>query len=69
MKNLKVEGYSDLLKTPQGAVINNNTSEYHNYIKNKNKQIKKDKEIETLKSEIEELKSIVGKLLNERTSI
>lgn len=62
--NKKVKGHSDLIKTPEGAVVNENETEYKKYLKNKEKQQKKDQEVEILKKDIEELKNLIKELLD-----
>lgn len=72
MSVLKVEGHENLVKdTKTGAVINNNNSEFQMYIKNfKRRQNRQDqlrdavKEINSLKSELHEIKNMLTKVIN-----
>ena len=71
MARLKVEGFENLVRdTSSNAVINSSTSEYKIYMaryRARNKQSDElrmaCKEINTLKSELREIKSLITKVL------
>jgi len=75
MNKLIVDGHPSLYRdTSSGAIINDNSYEYDNYIKNyelrKNKSERIDKieeDLNSLKSDINDIKNLLLKL-NERTS-
>ena len=72
MDRIKVEGYKELVReTSSGAIINTSRSSYHTYMETvKKKKIEKDqlrdavREINTLKSEMHEIKSMLKTLLD-----
>ena len=72
MDRIKVEGYKELVReTSSGAIINTSRSSYHSYMETmKKKKIEKDqlrdavREINTLKSEMHEIKSMLKTLLD-----
>jgi hypothetical protein len=69
---VKVKDKDGLLRDlSSGAIINNNTSEYENYIKKRNasKQIREDldkqsEEINNIKNDISEIKHLLITLIN-----
>ena len=71
MARLKVEGYENLVRdTSSNAVINSSTSEYRIYMarhRARNKQSDElrnaCKEINTLKAELREIKSLIKKVI------
>lgn len=66
-KMIPVEGHSDLYRDEKtGAIINLNSVEYNQYIALKNQKISHRREIENLKNEITEIKSLLQKLINEK---
>lgn len=72
MNKLKVEGHPDLIRDPKSsAVINNNTQEYEEYMRNyKLRKIKNDRidsmesDMKNIKSELDEIKSLLLNLTN-----
>lgn len=72
MKEIKVEGYPDLVRDcSSGAIVNKNHSEYEKYIavqkkreseKNKMKSIEED--LSSLKGELDEIKSLLHQLIS-----
>ena len=61
----KVEGHSDLIRDmDSGAIINNDTTAYQNYINLRNEKIKEKEKVERLESEIYEIKMILKELVN-----
>lgn len=70
MGYLRVEGYSNLYRDENtGAIINKDDASYEQYInsrKNKlNNKMNQRLEIENLKSEVSEIKSLLMELINE----
>lgn len=73
MSYLKVEGHSNLLRDPKtNSIINNNKTEYQQYIikrdiKNEKDQKVQDleKDLATLKEDINEIKFLLRGLINE----
>ena len=72
MSKVKVEGYSDLIRDlNSNAIVNTNESEFSAYMKRykareKNNDMLRDtvKEINTLKSELFEIKKLLKSLVN-----
>ena len=72
MARLKVEGYSHLVReTSSSGIVNTNVSEYQTYMKRikareqHGDQIRNAvKEINTLKAELREIKSLIKELVN-----
>lgn len=65
MKGIKVKDYPDLLRDPRsGALINYNSDIYHAAMARKRKKLKERSEVNELKKEIEELKTLIGELKN-----
>lgn len=61
----KVEGHSDLVRDENsGAVINNNATAYQNYISLRDQKLKESQRIQSLESEVGEIKSLLKELLN-----
>ncbi len=71
MKFLKVAGHDGLVRdTSTGAILNTNTSDYNNYMKQReaalqrNRQItEQSEEINNIKNELSEIKSLLTQLL------
>lgn len=71
MKNkLSVEGYSNLYRDAvSGAIVNNSSDEYNNFMKrheikqkNKNKVDSMERELNYVKTELEEIKQLLFKI-------
>ena len=63
---IPVEGHNNLFRDRNtGAIINKDNSAYLNYIKLREMKQKEKNEIENLKSEIDEIKSLLKELINE----
>ena len=59
-----VEGYSTLGRDPvSNAILNTDTTQYDAYIKARENAKKKDRTLEELRSEIDELKALVKDLV------
>lgn len=65
-KLISVEGHSNLYRDPNtGAIINCDNVSYEQYLNTISNKINTKKEIENLKNEIFEIKSLLKELLNE----
>tara|TARA_B100002019_G_scaffold91281_1_gene78728 strand:+ start:2373 stop:2588 length:216 start_codon:yes stop_codon:yes gene_type:complete len=63
---IPVKGYPNLYRDDKtGAIINCDSTGYDQYMIAKNKKISQRKEIEDLKHDVSEIKSILQELLNE----
>ena len=61
---IPVEGYTTLGRDPSSnAILNTDTTQYDAYIKAREKAKKKDRTLEDLKTEVEELKRLVSNLV------
>ena len=59
-----VEGYSTLGRDPvSNAILNTDTTQYEAYIKARENARKKDRSLQDLKNEVEELKRLVNDLV------
>jgi len=64
---IPVEGHKHLYRDEKsGAIINYDTQGYQQYIKLKNKRSKEREEIKRLRSDIDEIKSLLYEVLNKR---
>ena len=61
---IKVEGHKNLYRNDAGAIINTDSSEYNQYIRVKNKRKSEKDEIDRLRNEIDEIKSMLRELTN-----
>lgn len=62
---IRIEGHQNLYRDEEtGAIVNTDTSGYSQYIKMKNKKQKQHDEIEQLKSDVSEIKSLLKELIN-----
>jgi hypothetical protein len=67
---IKVEGYPNLYRDEQtGAIINCDTISYNNYVNSLNKRDSQKREIDNIKNEISEIKSLLKQLLEQNGSI
>ena len=60
---IPVEGHKNLFRDKSGAIINTDANGYANYMKAKNKKLTEKREIEDLRTEIDELKNQLRQLL------
>ncbi len=61
----KVEGHSSLVRdTENGAVINNDSTSYQNYIAMREQKLKEKERIDNIEEEIVEIKSLLKDLIN-----
>ena len=64
MAYLKVDGKPNLVRdTESGAILNTNGSQAEQYRKIREDRINKDKEIEEMKSDIQDIKQLLTKLV------
>ena len=61
---LKVEGHKNLYRNDNGAIVNTDTIEYNQYIKLKDRRKSEKDELNRLRSEIDEIKSMLKELKN-----
>ena len=61
---LRVEGHKNLYRTDDGAIVNTDTVEYNQYVRLKNKRQSERDELHRLRSEIDEIKSLLKELKN-----
>ena len=61
---IKVEGHKNLYRNDAGAIINTDSTEYNQYMKIKNKRISERSELQRLRNEIDEIKSMLRELTN-----
>ncbi len=62
---IPVKGHKGLFRDEKtGAIVNSNLSEYNNYISMKNKKQLEREELDKIKSDIEEIKGLLKKLVN-----
>ncbi len=65
MRKIKVDGHSNLYRDKDtGAIINCDAEEYNNYIKSRNSKMLQKREIQDLKGEIDELKTLLKRFLD-----
>lgn len=60
----KVEGHKYLYREDSGAIVNMNTDDYNQYIRLRNDRKKQREEIEGLKKDIDEIKSLLMEIIN-----
>ena len=66
MSYSKVEGHPNLYRDDRtGAILNTDDHSYHQYLKSVEKRKSMKKEIETLKNDVTEIKSLLKELINE----
>ena len=62
---IPIEGHKNLYRDENtGAILNADNIEYNNYIKMKNERLKQRSEIDNLKKELSEIKSLLKELIN-----
>ena len=61
---IKVEGHKNLYRNDSGAIINTDSTEYNQCMKVKNKRISERSELQRLRNEIDEIKSMLRELTN-----
>ena len=61
---IRVEGHKHLYRNDEGAIVNTDTVEYNQYVRLKNKRQSERDELHRLRSEIDEIKSMLKELKN-----
>ena len=61
---IKLEGHKNLYRNDEGAIVNTDTVEYNQYVRLKNKRQSERDELHRLRSEIDEIKSMLKELKN-----
>ena len=61
---IRVEGQKHLYRTDDGGIVNTDTVEYNQYMRLKNKRKSEKDEIDRLRREIDEIKSMLKDLKN-----
>jgi len=60
----RVEGEQHLYRNDSGAIVNTDTNEYNNYIRMKEERRRQKMEIQEMKKDISEIKSLLMELIN-----
>jgi hypothetical protein len=60
----RVEGESHLYRNDSGAIVNTDTDGYNNYIRMRDERQKEKMEIQEMKKDIGEIKSLLMEILN-----
>ncbi len=64
---IPVEGHKNLFRDEDsGAIINHDNQGYRQYLQLKNKKLTEEEEIKRLRSDIDEIKSLLHEVLNKR---
>ena len=61
---LRVEGHKHLFREDSGAIVNNDTHQYREYIRMRTERRRQREEIEGLKNDISEIKSLLMEIIN-----
>jgi hypothetical protein len=62
---IKVEGYPNLYRDERtGAIVNCDTLSYNNYVNSLNKRDSEKRQLDEMRNDIDEIKSILKELLN-----
>ena len=61
---LRVEGHKHLFREDSGAIVNTDTQQYSEYIRMRSERKKQKEEIEGLKNDISEIKSLLMEIIN-----
>ena len=60
----RVEGHKHLFREDSGAIVNTDTAEYLQYVKLRSEKQKQRKEIDQIKQDISEIKSLLMEVIN-----
>ena len=60
----RVEGHKHLFRDDSGAIVNTDTSEYLQYVKLRAERRKQREEIDQIKDDISEIKSLLMEIIN-----
>ena len=61
---IRVEGHKHLFRDDSGAIVNTDTSEYLQYVKLRAERKKQREEIDQIKEDISEIKSLLMEFIN-----
>ena len=61
---MRVEGHKHLFREDSGAIVNTDTQQYSEYIRMRSERKKQREEIEGLKNDISEIKSLLMEIIN-----
>lgn len=65
---IPVEGHKNLFRDENsGAIVNNDTTAYNNYIRMKSERQKQKNEIAELKQDVQQIKSLLLELINAKS--
>tara|TARA_B100001094_G_scaffold271332_1_gene276582 strand:+ start:41 stop:241 length:201 start_codon:yes stop_codon:yes gene_type:complete len=65
---IQVEGNKNLFRDENtGAIVNMDTQGYVNYVNSRNKKISEKKQLDNMKKDIDEIKSLLHELVNRKT--
>jgi len=60
----RVEGHKNLFRENSGAIVNTNTAEYLQYVRLRSEKQRQREEIEQIKQDINEIKSLLMEVIN-----
>tara|TARA_B100000686_G_scaffold111107_2_gene118322 strand:+ start:16395 stop:16595 length:201 start_codon:yes stop_codon:yes gene_type:complete len=64
---IPVEGHKNLFRDPEtGAILDNDTNAYSQYINKKNRNADQKAELDEMKKDIDEIKSLLQQLVNHK---
>jgi hypothetical protein len=66
---IRVEGHKHLFREESGAIVNTDTNQYNEYMRIKSEKKKQREEINQIKSDITEIKSLLMHLINKDSKI
>lgn len=66
---IRVEGHKHLFREESGAIVNTDTNQYNEYMRIKSEKKKQREEINQIKSDITEIKSLLMHLINKDIKI
>ena len=61
---IRVEGHKHLFREDSGAIVNTDTAEYLQYVKLRAERKKQREEIDQIKDDISEIKSLLMEIIN-----
>ena len=65
---IPVEGNKNLFRDETtGAIVNMDSNGYFNYVNSKNRKLSERKELDNMKKDIDEIKSLLHELVNRKT--
>ena len=61
---MRVEGHKNLYRDESGAIVNTDTNQYNEYIRMRSERRRQREEIDGLKNDISEIKSLLMEIIN-----